>query len=122
MKALSGFRGLIGLSGPRGKVCDFTEVDINVKGAVNGLHAAFPYLRSTPGSVAVNLASASAIYGQAELANSSATRFFVRGIIEALDLEWGKYGIRVIAISRCPCAPGCSSTSAPELRGRWASG
>ncbi|MCK0177246.1 SDR family oxidoreductase [Mycolicibacterium sp. F2034L] len=74
------------------------EIDINAKGVVNGLHAAFPYLRSTPHSVVVNLASASAIYGQAELANYSATKFFVRGITEALDLEWGRYGIRVIAM------------------------
>ncbi len=74
------------------------EIDINCKGVVNGLHAAFPYLRSTPASVAVNLASASAIYGQAELAVYSATKFFVRGITEALDLEWEQYGIRVISM------------------------
>ncbi|WP_422742882.1 SDR family oxidoreductase [Mycobacterium sp. WMMD1722] len=74
------------------------EININVKGVVNGLHAAFPHLRDTPGSVVVNLASASAIYGQAELANYSATKFFVRGITEALDLEWGQHGIRVIAM------------------------
>jgi NADP-dependent 3-hydroxy acid dehydrogenase YdfG len=74
------------------------EIDINTKGVVNGLHAAFPYLRSTPKSVVVNLASASAIYGQAELAVYSATKFFVRGITEALDIEWGGYGIRVIAM------------------------
>jgi NADP-dependent 3-hydroxy acid dehydrogenase YdfG len=75
-----------------------TEIDINTKGVVNGLHAAFPYLKDTPKSVVVNLASASAIYGQAELAVYSATKFFVRGITEALDIEWGRYGIRVIAI------------------------
>lgn len=74
------------------------EIDINTKGVVNGLHAAFPYLRATPNSVVVNLASASAIYGQAELATYSATKFFVRGITEALDIEWGRYGIRVIAM------------------------
>jgi NADP-dependent 3-hydroxy acid dehydrogenase YdfG len=74
------------------------EIDINAKGVVNGLHAAFPYLRATPNSVVVNLASASAIYGQAELANYSATKFFVRGITEALDIEWNRYGIRVIAM------------------------
>ncbi len=74
------------------------EIDINTKGVVNGLHAAFPYLRSTPKAVVVNLASASAIYGQSELANYSATKFFVRGITEALDLEWNRYGIRVIAM------------------------
>jgi short-subunit dehydrogenase len=48
--------------------------------------------------VVVNLSSASAIYGQAELANYSATKFFVRGITEALDIEWHRYGIRVIAM------------------------
>ncbi len=74
------------------------EIDINAKGVVNGLYAAFPYLRTTPNSVVVNLSSASAIYGQAELANYSATKFFVRGITEALDIEWHRYGIRVIAL------------------------
>ncbi|WP_101950743.1 SDR family oxidoreductase [Mycobacterium sp. 3519A] len=74
------------------------EIDINTKGVVNGLHAAFPYLRDTADSVVVNLASASAIYGQAELANYSATKFFVRGITEALDLEWQRHGIRVISM------------------------
>jgi NADP-dependent 3-hydroxy acid dehydrogenase YdfG len=74
------------------------EIDINTKGVVNGLHAAFPYLRDTANSVVVNLSSASAIYGQAELANYSATKFFVRGITEALDIEWGRYDIRVIAM------------------------
>lgn len=74
------------------------EIDINAKGVVNGLHAAFRYLRDTPDAVVVNLASASAIYGQAELANYSATKFFVRAITEALDIEWHRYGIRVIAM------------------------
>jgi NADP-dependent 3-hydroxy acid dehydrogenase YdfG len=74
------------------------EIDVNTKGVVNGLHAAFPYLKSTPRSVVVNLSSASAIYGQAELANYSATKFFVRAITEALDIEWNRYGIRVVAM------------------------
>jgi NADP-dependent 3-hydroxy acid dehydrogenase YdfG len=74
------------------------EIDVNTKGVVNGMHAAFPYLRATPGATVVNLASASAIYGQAELATYSATKFFVRGLTEALDIEWSRYGIRVIAI------------------------
>ncbi|HKV20151.1 MAG TPA: SDR family oxidoreductase, partial [Mycobacterium sp.] len=75
-----------------------TQIDINTKGVVIGTHAAFPYLRATPNAVVVNLASASAIYGQAELATYSATKFFVRGLTEALDIEWGRYGIRVIAM------------------------
>lgn len=74
------------------------EIDINVKGVVNGVHAAFPHLKATKRSVVVNLSSASAIYGQSELANYSATKFFVRGLTEALDLEWARHGIRVVAI------------------------
>lgn len=74
------------------------EIDINTKGVINGLHAAFPYLRATPNPVVVNLASASAIYGQAELATYSATKFFVRGITEALDIEWSRYDIRVVSM------------------------
>ncbi|CAJ1509776.1 SDR family oxidoreductase [[Mycobacterium] burgundiense] len=73
-------------------------IDINCKGVINGLYAAHPHLRRTPGSVVVNLASASAIYGQAELAVYSATKFFVRAMTEALDLEWGPQGIRVISM------------------------
>lgn len=72
------------------------EVDVNVRGVLNGLHAGHPHLRRTPGATVVNLASASAIHGQAELANYSATKFYVRGITEALDLEWGPEGIRVV--------------------------
>ncbi|CAN5144375.1 SDR family oxidoreductase [soil metagenome] len=74
------------------------QIDINTKGVVNGAHAAFPYLRSTPDSTMVNLASASAIYGQADLATYSASKFFVRGLTEALDIEWSGYGIRVLAM------------------------
>jgi NAD(P)-dependent dehydrogenase (short-subunit alcohol dehydrogenase family) len=73
-------------------------VDVNVTGTINGLHTAFPYLRDTPKSVAVNLCSASAIYGQPELATYGATKSAVRGLTEALDLEWTKHDIRVIAI------------------------
>ncbi|WP_430334091.1 SDR family oxidoreductase [Rhodococcus sp. ACT016] len=71
-------------------------VDINVGGTINGLLAAFAYLRETPGAQVVNLGSASAIYGQPELATYGATKFAVRGLTEALDLEWGAYDIRVI--------------------------
>ncbi|GAB2666305.1 SDR family oxidoreductase [Gordonia jinhuaensis] len=74
------------------------EIDINTKGVVNGCHAAFPYLRATKGATVVNLASASAIYGQADLANYSATKFFVRGLTEALNIEWADRDIRVVAI------------------------
>ncbi|MGQ0530238.1 MAG: SDR family oxidoreductase [Panacagrimonas sp.] len=73
-------------------------VDVNFKGVINGCHAGFDYLRRTPRSRLINLASASAIYGAADLASYSATKFAVRGLTEALDLEWRELGIRVCDI------------------------
>lgn len=73
-------------------------VDVNVNGVLTGMHAAFGHLRATPGAVVVNLCSASAIYGQPDLASYSATKFAVRGLSEALDLEWATHDIRVVAI------------------------
>lgn len=71
-------------------------VEVNVVGTMYGAHAAFPYLRDTPGSTLVNLGSASAIYGQPDLASYSASKFAVRGLTEALELEWAEHGIRVL--------------------------
>ena len=71
-------------------------LDINIKGVLNGCHAALPYLQHAKFARVINLSSASAIYGQADLASYSASKFAVRGITEALDTEWQKYGIRVL--------------------------
>ncbi len=73
-------------------------VDVNIKGMMNGCYAGLPYLRQTPGSRVINMASASAIYGQPQLATYSATKFAVRGFTEALDLEWQALDIRVMDI------------------------
>ncbi len=73
-------------------------IDINVKGVMNGCHAAFEHLRGTPGACIVNIASASAIYGQPALASYAASKFAVRGLTEGLNLEWEPHGIRVVDI------------------------
>lgn len=71
---------------------------VNVQGMINGCHSALPYLQQTQGACVINLSSASAIYGQADLASYSASKFAVRGLTEALSTEWHKYGIRVLDI------------------------
>lgn len=73
-------------------------IDVNVMGTLIGAHVAFPYLKGTAGAQVVNLCSASAIYGQPELASYSSSKFAIRGFTEALELEWAKHDIRVIAV------------------------
>ena len=73
-------------------------VDVNIKGVMNGCYLAFPYLQQTTNSRVINLCSASALYGQPSLAVYSATKFAVRGLTEALDLEWASHGIKVMDI------------------------
>lgn len=70
--------------------------DINFKAVLTGCHAALPWLRQTPGARVINMASASALYGQPALASYSASKFAVRGLSEALDIEWQPFGIRVM--------------------------
>lgn len=75
-----------------------TQIDIDVLGVTLGAQAALPYLKATPGAHLVNIASASAIYGQPGIATYSASKFYVGGLTEALELEWEKYDIRVVGI------------------------
>lgn len=73
-------------------------IEVNVSGVLQGCYFAHPHLAATPGATVINLCSASAIYGQPELAAYSASKFAVRGLSEALDLEWDADGINVRAI------------------------
>lgn len=74
------------------------QIDIDATGVALGAQAAYPYLKVTPGSHLVNIASASAIYGQPGIAVYSAAKFFVAGLTEALELEWAEDDIRVVSI------------------------
>jgi NAD(P)-dependent dehydrogenase (short-subunit alcohol dehydrogenase family) len=70
-------------------------VDVNLKGVINGCHAAFPYLQRTGGARVISMSSASAIYGAPGLASYAATKFAVKGLTEALDIEWRRHGVTV---------------------------
>lgn len=73
-------------------------VDVNVRGVIHTVDAAFPFLARTPGARVVAMCSTSAEYGSPEHAVYSATKFFVRGLTEALDIEYRDRGIRVAGI------------------------
>ncbi|MFV8753948.1 SDR family oxidoreductase [Nannocystaceae bacterium ST9] len=70
-------------------------IDINAMGLLEVAHRAFELLRATEGARLINLSSASAIYGMPEMASYSATKHFVRGLTEALAVEWKPHGISV---------------------------
>ena len=74
------------------------QIDINVKGVVNGAYAALPHLKATPGSRLVNVASVAGIVGSPGLAVYSATKHAVRGLTEALDAEWTRHGVDVTCV------------------------
>lgn len=76
----------------------YAVVDVNLKGVLNGCYLARPYLASTAHARVINLSSSAAIYGQASLATYSATKFAIRGLTEALNIEWQDDGIRVMDI------------------------
>ncbi len=75
------------------------QLDVNVMGVVLGIQKSLRLLEQTSAthgqSVIVNMSSASATYGQPELAVYSATKFAVRGLTEALDVELRPRNIRI---------------------------
>jgi NAD(P)-dependent dehydrogenase (short-subunit alcohol dehydrogenase family) len=73
-------------------------VAVNVNGVLHGIQAALPLLKRTPGAAIISMSSASAVYGAPETAVYSATKFAVRGLTEALDIEFEPLGIRVCDI------------------------
>lgn len=86
--------------GSGGPIQDMADADIdrmiaiNVAGVINGIRACFPYLQATSDSCVLNTASAAGIYGSPGLSVYSATKFAVRGLTEAHDIEWRGLGIR----------------------------
>lgn len=73
------------------------EIEVNVKGVVNGVYAALPALKAARGRI-VNTASAAGLYGAPRLAVYSATKFAIRGLSEALDIEFTRHGVRCVCL------------------------
>ena len=73
-------------------------IAVNVQGLTSVAQHGFPLLKATPGATLVNLCSISSIHGVPLLAVYSASKFYVDGLSQALDIEWAEHGIRVLSI------------------------
>lgn len=70
-------------------------VQVNLIGVLNGIYEAVPLLKATPGSLCFTTSSSSATFGIPGIAVYSATKHAVKGLTEALSVEFKAYGIRV---------------------------
>lgn len=70
-------------------------VDVNFKAVLTGAYGALPYLKKAPGSLMFSTSSSSGTYGMPRLAVYSATKHAVKGLTEALSVEWRRHGVRV---------------------------
>lgn len=70
-------------------------VEVNYKSVLTGAYGALPYLKKTPGSLMFSTSSSSATYGMPRLAVYSSTKHAVKGLTEALSVEWRRHGVRV---------------------------
>jgi NAD(P)-dependent dehydrogenase (short-subunit alcohol dehydrogenase family) len=70
-------------------------VDINYKAVLTGAYASLPYLKKAPGSLMFSTSSSSGTYGMPRLAVYSSTKHAVKGLTEALSVEWHRHGVRV---------------------------
>lgn len=69
-------------------------IAVNFIGVINGIYAALPLLKQTVGSLCFTTSSSSATYGIPRIAVYSATKFAVKGLTEALSVEFERLGVR----------------------------
>jgi len=70
-------------------------VNVNFIGVLNGIHLATDLLKATPNSLCFTTSSSSATFGMAGIAVYSATKHAVKGLTEALSVEFSRFGVRV---------------------------
>ncbi|MDE2462347.1 MAG: SDR family oxidoreductase, partial [Alphaproteobacteria bacterium] len=70
-------------------------VQVNLIGVIASIYAALPLLKATPGALVFITSSSSATHGMPRIAVYSATKFAVKGLAEALSIEFSRFGVRV---------------------------
>jgi NAD(P)-dependent dehydrogenase (short-subunit alcohol dehydrogenase family) len=69
-------------------------VNTNFVGVLIGIHEGIKYLKATPGSMCFTTSSSSATYGMPGIAVYSATKHAVKGLTEALAVEFKAFGVK----------------------------
>src|ERR1700747_557301 len=70
-------------------------VEVNFKAVLTGAYVALPYLKKAPGSLMFSTSASSGTYGMPRIAVYSSTKHAVKGLTEALSVEWQRHGVRV---------------------------
>jgi NAD(P)-dependent dehydrogenase (short-subunit alcohol dehydrogenase family) len=77
-------------------------IDVNLRGVIHGVQAAYPLMRQQGFGHIVNTASVAGLIPLAGMASYSASKHAVVGLSNALRIEAAEYGVRVSAL--CPGA------------------
>src|ERR1017187_6017682 len=93
-------------------------VRVNFIGVLIGIHSAIGLLKATPGSLCFTTSSSSATYGMPGIAVYSATKHAVKGLTEALSVEFKAIGVRAAdvlpGLIDTPILPPGTAANAPK--------
>jgi len=93
-------------------------VNVNFVGVLNGIYAALPLLKATENSLCFTTSSSSATYGMPGIAVYSATKHAVKGLTEALSIEFRLIGVRAAdvlpGLIDTPILPEGTAANAPK--------
>lgn len=110
----------IGLGGPFDEMPwenVMAVVNVNFVGVLNGIQLALPLLKNTKNALCFSTSSSSATYGMPNIAVYSATKHAVKGLTEALAVEFKRFGIRAAdtlpGLINTPILPDEAKTNAP---------
>ena len=97
-------------------------VQVNLVGVLIGIHEGIRLLKATPNAMCFTTSSSSATYGMPGIAVYSATKHAVKGLSEALAIEFKAYGVRVSdvlpGLIDTPILPPGVAEAAPK-EGMW---
>lgn len=97
-------------------------VNVNFIAVLSGVNLALPLLKATPNALCFTTSSSSATYGMANIAVYSATKHAVKGLTEALAVEFKAYGLRAAdtlpGLIDTPILPDAAKENAPK-DGMW---